>query len=171
MPCNKSTRVILATSVCLASVTKAGVSFNADFVNGFETGVYVRDDPKAFKDYTCGKPKGNSELAKTVKQFQAPIAMMKNMIPDKSMKSVAESVEIFIGAIIDLENVFMGDYDGGDFCSGLVFGISGAKMLIDIAKKFSTVTEENPALKRQKNVADRNERVTQHFIDKDKVKH
>ncbi len=168
---NNKTRVVISacSAACLSQVTNAAVNFNADFINGFETGVFVRDDPKAFKDYSCEKPKSNSSLASTVKQMQAPIALMKNMITDKEMKSVATSVEMFIAGILDLENVFIGDYDGGDFCSGMVFGRSGSKILVDIARKFSSIPDEhNPALKK---LPDRHERVTKSFIDKDKAKH
>jgi len=42
-------------------------------------------------------------------------------------------VETFINTVNDLAAVFGGEYDGGDFCSGLIFGRDGAKMLTDLA--------------------------------------
>ena len=33
-----------------------------DFINGFETGIFVRDDENAFYDYSCEKPKGDSTI-------------------------------------------------------------------------------------------------------------
>jgi len=54
---------VVAASAMLAAVTDAGVVFDKDFVNGFETGVFVRDDPKAYKEYSCEKPKATSGLA------------------------------------------------------------------------------------------------------------
>ena len=57
--------VAAASAAMLAGVADAGVVFDQDFVNGFETGVFVRDDPKAYKEYSCEKPKGNSGLAQT----------------------------------------------------------------------------------------------------------
>lgn len=37
-----------------------------DFIQGFETGVYVRDDERAFSDYSCPKPEPNDAFGKQV---------------------------------------------------------------------------------------------------------
>jgi hypothetical protein len=35
-------------------------------MSGFEAGIYVRDDERAFKDYNCPKPQANAQLGKQV---------------------------------------------------------------------------------------------------------
>lgn len=37
-----------------------------DFLAGFETGVVVRNDDRAFKDYNCPRPQANDALAKQI---------------------------------------------------------------------------------------------------------
>ena len=100
---------------------------------------------------------------------------MKAMMTDKAMKGMAESVETFITAIIDLEALFMGSYDGGSFCQGLVFGRAGSKMLLDIAQKFSTIPAgidpANLRKPKEPKVKDRKERITSNFLKNDKTKH
>ena len=41
----------------------AGINFglNADFLQGFETGVMSRNNPKALDDYTCPEPRLSGE--------------------------------------------------------------------------------------------------------------
>ena len=81
---------------------------------------------------------------------------------------MADSVELFIEAVVELEEVFTGNYDGGDFCSGMIFGKTGSKALVTIAQKFMTIPDEhNPALKNKHPEG----RVTKEFLERDKRKH
>ena len=61
-----------------------------------------------------------------------PIRLMSTMLHDKNLDHIISTVEVFIGNLSSLMAVFDG-YDGGDFCSGLVFGQTGATMLAEIA--------------------------------------
>ena len=63
--------MLISASVCLMSVH--AISNFKEFINGFETGVMVRDDENAFDDYSCEKPKGDSSLATQAKGLVAPI--------------------------------------------------------------------------------------------------
>ena len=155
-------------AVCLLAKEACAITNYPEFINGFEAGVMVRDDPKAFYDYSCDKPKGDSTLAENAKSILAPVQMMKVMMQDEKMKSMADSVELFIEAVVELEEVFTGNYDGGDFCSGMIFGKTGSKALVTIAQKFMTIPDEhNPALKGKHPEG----RVTKEFLERDKRKH
>mmetsp|Transcript_10022 Transcript_10022/g.11812 ORF Transcript_10022/g.11812 Transcript_10022/m.11812 type:complete len:145 (+) Transcript_10022:26-460(+) len=141
-------RTAKVAACCLTAKKASAIENFSDFINGFETGVMVRDDPKAFFDYSCEKPKGDSGLATNAKSMLAPVQMMKVMMPDEKMKSMAESVELFIEAVVELEGVFMGSYDGGDFCSGMIFGKQGSKTLVAIAQRFMKIPDDhNPKMK------------------------
>ena len=56
-----------------------------------------------------------------------------------------------MSTITDVISVFMGEYDGGEFCSGLIFGKDGAKMMLQIAQVFINPPppEHNPELRQQ----------------------
>ena len=60
------------------------------------------------------------------------------------MASTVASIETFLEAFIDLTALFVGQYDRGEFCSGLVFGKDGAKMLMDVAMRFAVDSENDP---------------------------
>ena len=79
-----------------------------------------------------------------------PMKLATSFIQDDNMKAMVNTVEIFITNAVELEAVFLGDYDGGDFCSGFIFGRSGSKMLMEIAGEYlapELPDEHNPALK------------------------
>ena len=53
--------IILTTAVGIIDQA-AGFGMTQDFMHGFETGVFVRDDDMAFYEYSCEKPVGNKDL-------------------------------------------------------------------------------------------------------------
>ena len=59
--------------------------------------------------------------------------MVTAMMNDEKMKSLAETAETFINSACELDAVFLSGYDGGDFCSGLIFGRAGSRMLVEVA--------------------------------------
>ena len=59
--------------------------------------------------------------------------MMQVFMKDEKLSSLCDTFELFANASSELEVLFVGNYDGGDFCTGLIFGRSGSKMLIEIA--------------------------------------
>ena len=72
--------------------------------------------------------------------------MMQAFTKDEKINSMADTIELFTNAASDLESLFYGNYDGGDFCSGLIFGRSGSKMLIEVAQRYWTIPDDhNPA--------------------------
>ena len=72
--------------------------------------------------------------------------MMQAFTKDEKINSLADTIELFTTAASDLEVLFYGNYDGGDFCSGLIFGRSGSKMLIEVAQRYWTIPDDhNPA--------------------------
>lgn len=59
---------------------------------------------------------------------------------DKNIENILSSVEVFVDSLSSLMAVFT-NYDGGEFCSGLIFGSNGAHMLTNIAKTLVQVQQ------------------------------
>ena len=59
------------------------------------------------------------------------------MIQDKNVDHIIQTIEVFITNLASLMGVFQ-NYNGGDFCAGMIFGSNGAAMLTQIA---ATATE------------------------------
>ena len=134
----------------LSDVSEAKVGLTPDFINGFETGIFVRDDENAYYDYSCDKPKSDSNMSKKAQTMIGPMKLATSFMNDKAMNQMVSTVEIFINSATELEAVFRGGYDGGDFCSGFIFGRSGSKMLMEIAGEYLSPElpdDHNPALK------------------------
>ena len=51
--------------------------------------------------------------------------MMSGLLHDPNVDKLVNTVEVFINSLGSLMAVFDG-YEGGDFCSGLIFGMNGA---------------------------------------------
>ena len=114
--------VLLSKHLCRAGMSK-------DFIVGFESGIFVRDDDNAFDDYSCEPPKLDKPFIQQVNGYVTPIKMMAGLSQNAMVEGVVDSIEIFVRGIASIINVFSGEYDGGDFCTGLIFGKYGAKML------------------------------------------
>ena len=56
--------ISLAAVILAPQAAQAKNALTIDFINGFETGIFVRDDDNAFYDYSCDKPKSDSNLTK-----------------------------------------------------------------------------------------------------------
>jgi len=126
--------MLMVTSLTSALLTE-------DFISGFEAGVYVRNDDRAYGEYNCPKPEANDALARQVQGLITPMKLMGNMMAgggsgDKHIKEITDAIAVFIEGVIELMSLFRGDYDQGDFCSGLVFGRDGSKMLLQLASAF-----------------------------------
>ncbi len=50
------------------------------------------------------------------------------------------TIEVFVESLSSLMAVFT-DYDGGEFCSGVIFGQTGAQMLTNIAKTLMQIQQ------------------------------
>ena len=69
-----------------------------------------------------------------------PLRMVGALSKDKNIEHMISTVEVFIQSLSSLLSVFSG-YDGGEFCSGLIFGQTGATMLTNIAQTIVTLTK------------------------------
>ena len=55
---------VVVAAACFLTASDAKSIMSADFINGFETGIFVRDDENAFDDYSCEKPQMDKNLQK-----------------------------------------------------------------------------------------------------------
>ena len=96
--------------------------------------------------------------------------MMKVMMKDESTRNMIDTTEMFINYGGDLQTLFAGTYDGGDFCKGLIFGRSGSKLLLQVSDRMMQLPDEhNPALKPKQ--VEAHPRITNDFLAKDKATH
>ena len=108
---------------------------STDFLTGFESGIFIRNNTHQFEEYGCPAESVDSEEFKQFKGALQPIRGLLNMggKPDPTIIEIIDTMETFVGSFDKFIGVFDEDYTGGDFCAGLTFGMQGAQMLEKIA--------------------------------------
>ena len=121
--------VLLATAVAFSSVS--ALNLHSEFITGFESGIFMRENDAIYEEYGCPKAKAPAALG-NLNQLMGPLKIMSSLSKDKNVENMVSTVELFVQSLSQLMSVFSG-YDGGEFCSGLLFGSTGATMLTNIA--------------------------------------
>jgi hypothetical protein len=119
----KLTIYLIALTSLLAS-SRAMFNLSQDFVTGFESGIFIRDESRIFEDYSCQEMHVDSN-SESLNKMIATFKFMAAMLKIDEAKQLVDAIEVFLKSISQMVGIF-GDYDGGEFCSGLIFGNSGA---------------------------------------------
>ena len=81
------------------------------------------------------------DLQETLNKFFVPIEMLLGLLKDDTIKQTFATVQVVVSSIINLVAATDG-YAGSEFCSGLLFGIHGSNMLLNVAKTFTQKIEK-----------------------------
>ena len=105
--------------IAAIAVTASTVSaFDPEFLRGAQTGMFLTSEEQ-FQDYECETPKPDAKIQQYIDMVAPMMMMMKNMnkVDNLMMDNALEAIQAFgkISAVFD-EN-----YEGGEFCKGLLF--------------------------------------------------
>ena len=128
----KQISLIIIGVLALSLSTSSAFTLNGEFITGFESGIFLRNSDDIYDDYGCPKARPSGGLS-NLGQIIGPLKMVGALAKDKNIEHLISTVEVFIDSLSSLLAVFT-NYDGGEFCSGLIFGSNGAHMLTNIAK-------------------------------------
>ena len=130
---NKS---IFVSFILCITLAQAGSVFNmkfkekmtVDFLTGFESGLFMRNNTQHFDEYGCPTSHPPSKDLAVLKQAIAPIKNLNNgaFTGGKPLQEVADminTVELFVDSLDKFIGVFDEEYNGGDFCAGITFGM------------------------------------------------
>ena len=132
---------ILATIGLFAATTSANPQLNNDFISGFESGIQLGDGSD-ISEYGCPQPHLAGPLG-NINQVLAPLKMMGGLVKDQNLETLLSTIDVFVGSASSLIAVFS-NYDGDDFCSGIIFGQKGSHMLVQIAKTLVNLKQFQP---------------------------
>ena len=127
---------LLSSAALVLNCVEAKGKLNQEFLQGFDTGILVRSDNRAFKDFQCPIPDVRNEGLKKLNQLTGPMKMAATFANNDQLTALTNSLETFVSSMQDMMGVFNADYDGGDFCKGLIFGRDGSNMLYEVAQTF-----------------------------------
>ena len=124
----------LVTSAIVANIAEAG--FSTDFIKGIQTGTFITNE-KSLADYQCPEP----EISSRVENYQTRYNMAKGVLaPKKSSRASRDSpvtdsgptlfdkIDQFSDQLAIVMSVTEKDYEGGDFCAGLIVGFEGRQV-------------------------------------------
>ena len=132
---------VLATIGIIAAPAFANVQMNNEFIQGFESGIQLGDGSD-ISEYGCPQPHLAGPLG-NINQILAPLKMMGGLVQDKNLETLLTTVDVFVNSISSLMAVFS-NYEGDDFCSGIIFGQKGSHMLVNIAKTLVSLKKMQP---------------------------
>ena len=132
---------VLATIGLLTTPVFSSLQLNNEFINGFESGIQLGDGSD-ISEYGCPQPHLSGPLG-NIQQVLAPLKMMGNLVKDQNLETLLSTVDVFVNSISSLMGVFS-NYEGDDFCAGLIFGQKGSHMLVNIAKTLVSLKQMQP---------------------------
>ena len=120
----------MKTAYVSALLTASALAMSPEFLQGAETGIFLGDETQ-FKDYSCAMP----VVAPEAKMYLDMITPFKGMLEGMNQgKHIAalDTLSQVTKQLAILYSLFYTEYDGGDFCKGLIL----SKELATIAMTF-----------------------------------
>ena len=93
----------------------------------------MKETDDAYEIFQC--PQVQTTKKDPVKSFSTLWASAKNLISlikHENVESIVKTTDVFVKSLGTLATVFI-DYDGDEFCQGMIFGKEGSFMLVQIA--------------------------------------
>ena len=125
-------KTLLASALLLSIASCASLftmnvkdKMSTDFLTGFESGIFLRNNTAQFDEYGCPDQETDSEELRMFKAGLDPIkTISKAMGPNShQISEIIDSIDLFVSSFDKFIGVFDRGYVGGDFCAGLTFGM------------------------------------------------
>ena len=128
-----------AAACALVAVSSA---FEAEFIRGCQTGIFVQNEEQ-FEDYSCEMVGVPQSWEAAIEMSRPMMAMLEGMNKGKMPPTVAFLFDN-IDTIGHLASVMNKEYDGGEFCKGLIFAKEGAALAMNLAQMWMTPAVDAP---------------------------
>merc|ERR1712151_636624 len=130
---NKKLNLIQKMKTFALALTAAAASaMSAEFIRGCETGIFIMNEDQ-MKDYSCSEV----EITQEVQGYMGMIMPMKMMFQNMNQgkpNPMLDFVDKSTHQIGMLYSLFSDEYDGGDFCQGLIFSHEAGQLLLNVGK-------------------------------------
>ena len=131
--------LVLLSALCLFSLVAAEQEndYQNEFFQGMESGFFLRDRPDDYKDYDCPDLAVDADAAEILTTIMTPIEIAMGFANDPMADEVVKAMKLFAQTIMKLFSITK-LYNGSEFCAGLLFGIHGTNLVINMAKMIAT---------------------------------
>ena len=110
-----------------------GVDFKSEFFQGMESGFFLRDTENGHREYECPDSQVDNDRLKKVNSVMGPVQMLLNLTENDMIKTAFRSIDTIVNATFEILAVIHG-YQGSEFCQGLLFGIHGSNLVLNLGK-------------------------------------
>merc|ERR1711971_556123 len=104
-------------------------------MQGLENGFFLRDQENAHRQYECPDLRQNEQIKQTMGNIISGLTMLLSFVGNEIISSFLQVIEFALQNMVTL-GALANDYTGSSYCSGLLFGVHGTRLLVGIAKKF-----------------------------------
>ena len=105
-------------------------AWDAEFIRGAQTGMFLTSEDQ-FEDYSCPAPGMSPQIQSYLDMAQPMLMMVKNMNHGEPMPALDLALE-FAQVAGKAYSIFSNDYDGGEFCKGLLFAKEASAVVFKV---------------------------------------
>ena len=117
----------------IATLAAVSSAFDAEFMRGAQTGMFIRSEEQ-FEEYSCPA----SELSPQIQQMinmALPMKMMAQNMNKGEPNALVDAAFEGLELIGHIQGIFNEDYDGGEFCKGLLFAKEASTVIFKVGGK------------------------------------
>ena len=126
--------LILGCLFASAYAQDGGDDYNGDFFQGMESGFFLRDTEDGHREYDCPDPSLDVNALKQVNSILGPVQMLLKMAKNDTIDAAFNSIDTIVNAAFQIIAAVDG-YQGSSFCSGLLFGVSGSNLVLNLGRE------------------------------------
>ena len=139
------------SAIAVLAAASSVNAFDAEFMRGAQTGFFLTSEDQ-FEDYSCPvatiAPKYQSML-----DMALPMKMMmQNMNQGKPSPALDTAFEVAMAGF-KVASLFSAEYDGGEFCKGLVAAKEGSTVIFKAANMIMSPPKAEESLVNEKKLA------------------
>ena len=122
----------MKSAIAAIAVATTANAFNAEFMQGAQTGFFLTSEEQ-FNDYQCDAVSPSKQVQTYIDMAKPMQMMLQNM--NKGKDSEMPYFELALdaaSAIGKMQALFSEEYDGGEFCQGLLFSKEASKIVFKL---------------------------------------
>ena len=112
---------------------KSGSDFNGEFFQGMESGFFLRDTENGHREYSCPDPQINTAALRKMNTILGPVQMLLNLTKNDLVITAFKSIDGIVNSTFEIL-ASVNDYPGSEFCSGLLFGMAGSNLVLNLGR-------------------------------------
>ena len=122
------------TAVAALAAASTVSAFDAEFMRGAQTGMFIRSEEQ-FEEYSCPDSKVSPQI-KQMLDMAMPMKMMAQNMNQGQPNPLLDAAFDGMDLIGHIQGLFEEDYDGGEFCRGLIFAKEASTVIFKVGGSF-----------------------------------